>query len=84
MDMRLRTWNDRSLHRAGSLESESTYKQQDNGGSEPTDVYIFIYGNGNGAHYLKTGFFIDQRIISAVKKVEFISSRMLCIILRGH
>jgi hypothetical protein len=43
-------------------------------------THIF-YGKGNGNHELGEDFFVHTRIISAVKRVEFINDRMSYIIL---
>jgi hypothetical protein len=55
------------------------------GGTEPAGEYTFFYGNGNENHELGIGFVVVcKRIISAVRRVEFVSDRMSYIILRGR
>jgi hypothetical protein len=39
---------------------------------------------GNGDHQLGAGFCVHKRIVSVVRRVEFISDRMSYIILRGR
>jgi hypothetical protein len=53
------------------------------GGTARAGDYTFLYGKGNENHQLGTGFFVHQRIVPAAKKVEFVSDRMLYIVLRG-
>jgi hypothetical protein len=97
MDMRFGTWNVRSMYRAGSLrvagEEISKYKldlvgvqevRWDGGGTERAGKHKFFYGKGNENNELGRGFFVHKIIISAVKKVEFVSDRMSYIILRGR
>jgi endonuclease/exonuclease/phosphatase family metal-dependent hydrolase len=56
----------------------------DRDGTEPIGEYIFFYGKGNESHELGTGFIIHKRIMSAGKRVEFVSDRMSYMILRGR
>jgi hypothetical protein len=86
VDIRFGLWNVRSLYRAGSLitvsRELSKYKldlvgvqevRWEGGGTEPAGEYTSSYVKGNENHELGTRFFVDKRIISAVKKVEFVS-----------
>jgi hypothetical protein len=56
----------------------------EDGGTEPAGENAFFYGKGNENHELGTGFIVHKRIISAVKRVEFVSDRMSCIIRKGR
>jgi hypothetical protein len=95
--MRFGAWNVRSLYRADSLvavsKELSKYRldlvgvqkiRWEGGGTEPAGEYISLYGKGNENHELSTGFFVHKTIISAVKRVEFLSNGMSYIILRGR
>ena len=57
------------------------------GGTERAGEYNFFYGKGNENHQLGTGYFVHQKITSAVKRVEFVSERVpydIYIVLRGR
>jgi exonuclease III len=91
------TWNVRSLYRSGSLMTVARelaeYKldlvgvqevRWDKEGTVRAGEYSFFYGKGQENHQLGTGFFVHQRIVSAIKRVELVSDRILYIVLRGR
>jgi hypothetical protein len=53
-------------------------------GNEPAGKHTFLYGKGKKNHELGTDIFVHNRIISAVKREEFVSDRMPYMILRGR
>jgi hypothetical protein len=52
-------------------------------GTAPAGEYTYLCGKGNENRELGTGVFVYKRIISAVKRFEFVSDVISYIILRG-
>ena len=56
----------------------------DKGGTVRAGDCNFFFGKGNENHQLGTGYFVHQRMASAVKRVEFVSDWMSYIVLRDR
>jgi exonuclease III len=93
----LGTWNVRSLYRAGGITAATRelarYKLDlvgvqevrcEKEGTVKAGDYSFFYGKGNENHQLGAGFYVHHRMVSAVKRVEFVSDRVSYIVLRGR
>jgi ACT domain-containing protein len=89
MDMRFGTWNVRSMYRAGLLravaEEISKYKLdlvgvQEVALNQQANINFSMEKGTRSMNWVQV-FFIRKRILSAVKRAEFVSDRMSYIIL---
>ena len=94
--MRFDTWNVRNLYRAGSLtvaaRELARYKlylvgvqeiRWGNGGMVRAANFNFFLWKMKQKSSIGKRIFVHHRIVSAVKRVEFVGNRMSYIVLRG-
>jgi len=92
--MRFGTWKIRSLYRSGSTARDlARYKfnllvvqevRWDKGGMVRATEYIFSMEKETKIINWEQDFLVHHRLVSAVKKVEFVSDRLSYIVLRGR
>ena len=96
-DIKLGSWNVRNLYTAGSFKAAARelarYKldvvgvqevRWDKEGTVRAGDYNFFYRKGNENHQLGKGFFVHHRLVSAVKRIEFVSDTLSYILLKGR
>jgi len=96
-EMKMAKWKFRSFYREGSLKAAASelarYKldvvgvqevKWDKEGTVRARDYNFFYGKENENHQLGTGVLVHRRLVSAVKRIEFVSDRLSYIVLRGR
>jgi hypothetical protein len=89
-------WNVRSAYRTGSFMTVAKemskykvelYRRSDRTGLAPNEqAKIYFYEEASENRELGTGIYVHQRIISAVKRVKFLSDGIsyIILVLRGH
>jgi hypothetical protein len=95
--MRFGTWNVKSLYRIGSLKTVARelgkYRldlvdvqevRWEKGATERAEGYTIFLWTGEWGSSVRDRIFGHKRIVSTVRRVEFISDRMSYIILRGR
>ena len=95
--MRFGTWNVRRLYRTGSLTTAARelikYKldvvsvqevRWDKVGTLRAGDFNFFLWKRKPNLQLGTGFYVNHRIVSAVRRVLFVSDRMSYVVLTGH
>jgi len=93
-DLRIGTWNVRSLYKTGALQvavrETEKYKldilatqevRWENQDSIPQSKYTFYY-RGTQSHDFGTGFLIKKNILPAVQNIKFVNERLSYVMIR--